>query len=310
MSERIFAIHTVFIAKENILFMEEWLDYHLQLGFDRFYLYDNSKVQRPGEWDRGDFNSRHLQPGKVNKYNINYDEVVRMTEAEVAERLHGLTEKYKGRVIITEWSPRDAETGLITYGQEEAFNDCLDRMKTDGVDWCAVIDMDEFIVMGRFADIKDYIDWLTGESGAAQGDNISNVSMSQIRFINRFADMTRLVIDADIGRALGLGQAPKNIFKVDKTQKLNIGPKVLNTHYWFGEGEQHYPAHEEICFNHYMRVVEWPVVDNIHPAIKKTVRRNSRRYLRTRNPGGVKYRHRRAKLRKWLKRLFGVWRSR
>ena len=311
MSERVFAIHTIFIAKENILFMEEWLDYHMQLGFNRFYLYNNSKMQRPSEFDRlhsavGGF----IVPGKVNKYNINFDEIVRMTESEVAERLQDLTEKYKGKIIITEWSPLDAQTGLITHGHTEALEHCLNRLKEDGVDWCADIDMDEFIVMGRFTHIKDYIDRLTGESavgaGPAQGDKINNISMSQIRFQNRFADMTRLVIDADRGKILYKGEAPKNIFKVDKTSSLA-------PHHWFGEGKQHCPAQDEFGINHYMRPDKWftdpdrwPVIDNINPAIKKTVRRNSRRYLRTRNPGGVKYRHRRAKLRKWLKRLFRV----
>ena len=45
-------INSVFIAKENILFLEEWIDYHIQVGFDRFYLYDNSKVQKKNEFNR------------------------------------------------------------------------------------------------------------------------------------------------------------------------------------------------------------------------------------------------------------------
>jgi hypothetical protein len=40
------AIHSVFIVKENILFLEEWIDYHIQIGVDAFYLYDNSKVEK------------------------------------------------------------------------------------------------------------------------------------------------------------------------------------------------------------------------------------------------------------------------
>jgi hypothetical protein len=43
-----YAIHSVFIIKENILFLEEWIDYHIQLGFNKFYLYDNSKVNKGG----------------------------------------------------------------------------------------------------------------------------------------------------------------------------------------------------------------------------------------------------------------------
>ena len=37
MSEKKYAIHTVFIAKENILFLEQWIDYHMLLGFNLFF---------------------------------------------------------------------------------------------------------------------------------------------------------------------------------------------------------------------------------------------------------------------------------
>ena len=45
-NDKLYAVHAVFISKENIVFMEEWIDYHIQLGFNRFYLYDNSKVTK------------------------------------------------------------------------------------------------------------------------------------------------------------------------------------------------------------------------------------------------------------------------
>ena len=35
-------IHTVFIAKENILFLKEWILYHKYMGIEHFFLYDNS----------------------------------------------------------------------------------------------------------------------------------------------------------------------------------------------------------------------------------------------------------------------------
>lgn len=38
-------------VKENILFLEEWINYHILLGFNKFYLYDNSKVNKiSGDW--------------------------------------------------------------------------------------------------------------------------------------------------------------------------------------------------------------------------------------------------------------------
>ena len=143
-----FAIHTVFIAMENILFMEEWIDYHMQLGFNKFYLYDNSKLERPGEWDRlKSAAAGTLVPGRVNKHGIDYRRLVGLSEREVADLLRRMADKYRGKVLFTDWSPRD-ETGKITYGQLEAHAHCLRRLKRDGVDWCAYIDMDEFIVIG------------------------------------------------------------------------------------------------------------------------------------------------------------------
>lgn len=36
------AIQTMFLPRQNILYLEEWLLYHTFLGFDNFYLYDNT----------------------------------------------------------------------------------------------------------------------------------------------------------------------------------------------------------------------------------------------------------------------------
>ena len=58
-------ITSVLIMKENILFLEEWIDYHLNLGFDHIFLYDNSKVQKKCDFD---ISNKILLPQKVNKY--------------------------------------------------------------------------------------------------------------------------------------------------------------------------------------------------------------------------------------------------
>ncbi len=36
------SIQTVFKMNENIPFIREWLIYHIEIGIDKFYLYDNS----------------------------------------------------------------------------------------------------------------------------------------------------------------------------------------------------------------------------------------------------------------------------
>ena len=62
------AIHTVFILKENILFIEEWIYYHILLGFNKFYLYDNSKMNKVTGFDNKP--NHKIIGNKVNKYGI------------------------------------------------------------------------------------------------------------------------------------------------------------------------------------------------------------------------------------------------
>lgn len=41
-NKNMLGIQTVFKMKENLFFMREWMIYHINLGFEKFYLYDNS----------------------------------------------------------------------------------------------------------------------------------------------------------------------------------------------------------------------------------------------------------------------------
>ena len=121
------AIHTVFILKENILFLEDWIDYHIKLGFNRFYLYDNSKVINGGHHTK----SKPFIPGKRNKYNINYNNIVRLSDKEMYNILQNICNKYKC-INIIEWSPKDIN-GNVAYNQYEAHDHCLERLKKNNI---------------------------------------------------------------------------------------------------------------------------------------------------------------------------------
>ena len=230
-----FAIHSVFIAKENILFLEEWIDYHIQLGFNKFYLYDNSKVTKSGGAHVG---HKEFIPGKVSKYNIDFDTVVNLSENEISDILSKIKTKYKGIVDIKEWSPKDKE-GNIRFNQEEAHADCLVRLKKDNIDWCANIDLDEYIVIkqGKDDSIKEYIDNL---------DNVSNIRIGQIRFDSRFNNLDKSVLQINKSEAklVPRSHSNKSIYKVSETSKLFI-------HMWQGSGKEIAPNISEIHFNHY-----------------------------------------------------------
>jgi hypothetical protein len=263
-ADNIYAIHSIFIAKENILFLEQWIDYHIQLGFNKFYLYDNSKVTK---LDGNNIKQSNFKPGKLNKYNVNYDELVKLSDNEISEVLIKIQKKYK-MVEIIEWSPKD-NNGNIVYGQLNGHNKCLKQMKKDNVKWCAVIDMDEFIVIQNGKTIQEYINKLNS--------NTSNIILKQIRFDSRFNNLNKLIINingTEFPENKYLGEnSPKNIFRVKDTTKLSV-------HFWEGHGKQFKPNESDICFNHYKMNNTKYKLDNINIKIKKILYDNSKKYLK------------------------------
>jgi hypothetical protein len=225
------AIHAVFIAKENILFLEEWIDYHMQLGFTHFYLYDNSKVQAKSKLDGP---KKHMVAGKINRYGINYDSLINLKERDVKMIMKKIKEKYP--VIFIEWSPKDKD-GLVIYGQVAAHNDCLERLKKTDIKWCASIDIDEFIVP-KTETITEYL--------ADLDKNIFCVKMGQLLFESRFNNIRKLIttVTKTAKTILPREHSNKYIYDIQKTDSLEV-------HTALGEGKTTYPELDEIHFNHY-----------------------------------------------------------
>lgn len=241
------AIHTVFILKENILFLEEWINYHILLGFNKFYLYDNSKVNKiSGDWatsQRGqDEGWKFVQLGKMNKHCINYDKIVNMNQKEMEDYLRKLCDKYKCIEII-EWSPTDKD-GNILHNQAEAHNHCLKRLKKDNIDWCANIDMDEYIVIKDYDNISQYISSLSCD--------IKNIKLGQIRFESRFHHLDKLVTEITITEEseyelrLRTPGWYKNIYYVKDTINLDVHLVTLKN-----QENEYIPPSDHIWFNHY-----------------------------------------------------------
>ena len=135
-------IHTVFIARENILFLKEWLLYHGHMGVDHFFLYDNS-----GSYGYAEGVSRPLfERNSKSKWGIPYSEIVTLSDAQVADALDQIQRDIPN-VHIVRWQPTDEE-GRIRFAQVEAQNDALKRFGPT-VDWMVFMDMDEFLVSDR-----------------------------------------------------------------------------------------------------------------------------------------------------------------
>lgn len=231
------AIHTVFILKENILFLEEWIYYHILLGFNKFYLYDNSKVTKSCWWNK---KWEWFKEGKVNKYKVNFDKLIDITDTEINQIVQKLCEKYKCIEII-EWSPTDNK-GNILYNQKQAHNHCLEILKKDNIDWCANIDMDEYIVMKDFDNIEKYI--------LSLSPKIKNIRLDQRHFDTRFNNLDKLVTDITCRRMIfpknyAGRNSFKNIYNVENTYLCEV-------HYVKIKGGREYrPPQTEIWFNHY-----------------------------------------------------------
>ena len=264
------AIHTVFLLKENILFMEEWIDYHIALGFNRFYLYDNSKVEESTFSKNSDRYGHLFELGKINKYNVNFDKLVNLSDEQMNNFIKKLCDKYKC-IRIIEWSPRN-KNNKITYSQVKAHNHCLKLLMKDNIKWCAYIDMDEYIVMKKHDNIEKYINSLPNK--------IANIRMPQIRFDSRFNNLDKYVIDINKAEVKDYHNlwAYKNLFQVKFTRKLTV-------HDWTCKDynkvkKQRKPNKDEICFNHYkLNEPKYKIINNIHPNIKSKLTESKESYI-------------------------------
>ena len=166
-------LHTVFIAKENILFLKEWILYHKLKGITHFFLYDNTGVTRSS---RHVERSPHSVVGRVSKYAVPYGELVTLSDSEIRRILDEI-QRETPNVTIVMWQPRDSD-GNIMYAQVAALNDALSQYgKT--VDWMVFMDMDEFMVSDEA--VPDLCRWM--ESRGYDGGIMPDRPMSA-RFDN------------------------------------------------------------------------------------------------------------------------------
>ena len=113
-SRHLLAIHTVFLARENIAYLKEWILYHALLGVQHFYLYDNT-----GSIGRDGSNST------TNKYGIDFFELTKnLTDADVADQVDKIIADRSVDVTLIKWQPRDG-LGRIYYGYNESVYHCI-----------------------------------------------------------------------------------------------------------------------------------------------------------------------------------------
>ena len=221
-------IHTVFLPRENILFLKEWVLYHKYMGVEHFFLYDNS-----GSYGYGEDPVRPLfQPNRTNKYGIPYGDVVSLSDAEIAEVLEHIRREIPN-VHVVPWEPTDAE-GRVMFAQVEAQNDALKRFGPT-VDWMVFMDMDEFLVSDQpLPEIARKL-----EAGGYDGGMIQPREMT-----SRFDHLDRYVTETTLTFRNPPWAAPKYICKPSRMWYVMV-------HRFISLGRRYEFSERELFFLHY-----------------------------------------------------------
>lgn len=135
----------VAIPRESYYWLSDWIGHHLRAGADRVTIYDNTGST--GSMNIGSiFHSGRLQKALKSKRDEEYGKLTAvLSDEDIQRKLHEIATSFgRDRVRIVNWQPRNPETGEIVHQQVEAYDDYITRNVSD-VDWCAFIDMDEYV---------------------------------------------------------------------------------------------------------------------------------------------------------------------
>ena len=202
--------------------------YHKYMGVEDFFLYDNSGSYG---YDRGP--ARPLfEPSRMNKYGIPYDDIVSLSDVEIADVLDHIRREVPN-VHIVPWQPTDAE-GRVKFAQVEAQNDALKRFGPT-VDWMVFMDVDEFLVSDQ--PIPEIA--LELEAGGYDGGMIRPREMT-----SRFDHLDRYVSETTLTFRNPPLAAPKYICKPSRTWYVMV-------HRFISLGRRYEFSERELFFLHY-----------------------------------------------------------
>jgi hypothetical protein len=197
------AIQTVFILKENLPFLEEWIVYHKKIGIDKFYLYDNT----------GSFHRNNHK--KINKRLMDYDKMISLSNNDVNKEMELLKKKYP-EIVHVIWQPRDKNNN-ITYGQIDAIKHYIKNYGS-ACDFTAFTDLDEYIYLKKNKSLKDYIKNNINDKFIIQQTKMNDRFCGSLKNNNVLSNIETLDIKSQ--------WAPKNIIK---NSEINLD-KYISIH--------------------------------------------------------------------------------
>lgn len=160
-----FFIHTVCILRENILFLREWITFHIKvLGIDQIVIFDNSQAQRGY--------GQNLKISGTTKHGDDYKSITKcLSDEDIQKEIVQLEQEFP--VTFIPWSPKD-EHNMIRHNQFDAIRVFCDTFR-HSCTYFFHIDIDEFIMCPT--GLKDFV---------SRNSNVSRFLLSQRKFLNRF----------------------------------------------------------------------------------------------------------------------------
>ena len=155
----IYSIYTQFRGKNDILFLEEWIVYHIMMGFSRFFLYDISILNDTSFSKYVQLNSQQIQLIKDN-----------------------ITNKYgKHRIQWIQLDKLHSDQESI-HRQHQSFS------KRDN-SWNVFVNQNEFIVIPKYKTIQSFIKTIRS--------NVNTIFISKLYFSSRCNHVQTLVTEID-----------------------------------------------------------------------------------------------------------------
>jgi Glycosyltransferase family 92 len=234
-------VHTVFLPRENLFHLEEWIDHNIQQGAQRLYLYDNTGSR----WlDCG----QNLEVTGRNKYGLDVQRLTaHLSDEDVHRLLLAIVDAYQPHVELVRWAPM--VDGIIQYQQCEAVIDCVTRFGHE-VHWLAHVDMDEFIVLYVPGNVDGYLKLHPEASLLRLRQRKFNhilLEVERCRREGRPFSVHAIQDEYPIPPELRWRWAPKCIFR----PQAMIKDPSMGPHDYRVEGPKEEIEVTECCFHHY-----------------------------------------------------------
>ena len=137
------SLYTQILPRLETFFLEEWIEYHKNLGIDKFYIYDSVSVDsnesNPDKWGK--------------KPHLDYFEDY--TDAQIYEELYKIVDRHNESVELIRWQPNcecvsDSRQKCQAYG----YKHCISNNESD---WWLHIDPDEYLFSHNKLNLKEFL---------------------------------------------------------------------------------------------------------------------------------------------------------